>query len=45
MSKKAKPEIKYELIGQLGEKGKEGRTLLVEDKFGCQYAMKTFLWG
>ncbi len=42
MSKKTKPVIKYELVGQLGEKGKEGRTLLVEDKFACQYAMKTF---
>jgi serine/threonine protein kinase len=41
MSKK-KPEIKYELIGQLGEKGKEGRTLSVRDIFGCEYAMKTF---
>jgi tRNA A-37 threonylcarbamoyl transferase component Bud32 len=41
MDKKSKP-IRYTLKGQLGEKGKEGRTLLVEDKFKCQYAMKTF---
>lgn len=41
MSKK-KTVIKYELVGQLGEKGKEGRTLSVRDKFGCEYAMKTF---
>ena len=32
----------YTLIGQLGEKGKEGRTYLVTDKFNCEYAMKTF---
>lgn len=38
---KTKP-ITYTLRGQLGEKGKEGRTLLVEDKFNCTYAMKTF---
>ena len=39
MSKKI---IKYELVGQLGEKGKEGRTLSVRDKFDTEYAMKTF---
>jgi RIO-like serine/threonine protein kinase len=33
---------RYKKIDQLGEKGKEGRTFLVIDKFGCQYAMKTF---
>jgi predicted Ser/Thr protein kinase len=54
MSKKSgqlpviKPSVKkthksrYKKISQLGEKGKEGRTFLVTDKFGSEYAMKTF---
>lgn len=33
---------KYKIIGQLGNKGKEGRTFLVEDKAGFQYAAKQF---
>ena len=34
---------KYEIIKQLGEKGKEGITYLVKDKrTGLEYAMKTF---
>ena len=32
----------YKKISQLGEKGKEGTTFLVSDKFGSEYAMKTF---
>lgn len=34
--------MKYVQKQQLGEKGKDGRTFLVVDKFGCEYAMKTF---
>ena len=33
---------RYKSLSQLGEKGKEGRTFLVSDKLGSQYAMKTF---
>ena len=33
---------KYMKKGQLGSKGKEARTFLVQDKFGCEYAMKVF---
>lgn len=33
---------KYVKKNQLGMKGKEARTFLVEDKFGCEYAMKVF---
>lgn len=33
---------KYTKKSQLGSKGKEARTFLVEDKFGCEYAMKVF---
>ena len=33
---------KYVSHVQLGAKGKEARTFLVTDKFGCEYAMKTF---
>ena len=35
-------QSKYKKISQLGERGKEGRTYLVTDKFGSEYAMKTF---
>ena len=37
-----KSASKYKKKEQLGEKGKEGRTFLVTDKFDCEYAMKTF---
>jgi predicted Ser/Thr protein kinase len=33
---------KYEIKQQLGLKGKEGRTFLVVNEFGVEYAMKTF---
>lgn len=33
---------RYKVISQLGNKGKEGRTFLVEDKFKCTYAGKQF---
>lgn len=33
---------KYTRIGQLGERGKEGTTYLVETQSGSEYAMKTF---
>lgn len=33
---------KYDIKNQLGLKGKEGRTFLVVDEFGVEYAMKTF---
>jgi len=33
---------KYKIKTQLGEKGKEGRTFLVFDKYDCEYAMKRF---
>jgi tRNA A-37 threonylcarbamoyl transferase component Bud32 len=33
---------KYIKKEQLGERGKEAKTFLVIDKFGCEYAMKTF---
>jgi len=36
---------KYTRHGQLGEKGKEGTTFLVTDKYGKEYAMKTFRSG
>ena len=39
---KQKTVSKYNKKEQLGEKGKEGRTFLVIDKFNCEYAMKTF---
>ena len=35
-------KARYKSLSQLGEKGKEGRTFLVTDKFGSEYAMKTF---
>lgn len=35
-------EKKYKVINQLGNKGKEGRTYLVQDKMGFQYAAKQF---
>ena len=34
--------MKYVKKQQLGEKGRDGRTFLVIDKFNCEYAMKTF---
>jgi len=33
---------KYNVISQLGEKGREARAFLVEDKFQCTYAAKQF---
>lgn len=42
MEKNKFRKSKYKSVSQLGEKGKEGRTFLVTDKFGCEYAMKTF---
>jgi tRNA A-37 threonylcarbamoyl transferase component Bud32 len=33
---------KYKVLSQLGNKGKEARTFLVEDKFKCTYAGKQF---
>ena len=33
---------KYKIVSQLGDKGKEARTFLVEDKFKCMYAGKQF---
>jgi len=33
---------KYKVLSQLGDKGKEARTFLVEDKFKCTYAGKQF---
>jgi tRNA A-37 threonylcarbamoyl transferase component Bud32 len=35
-------EKKYSVISQLGEKGREARVFLVEDKFQCTYAAKQF---
>lgn len=35
-------EKKYNVISQLGEKGREARVFLVEDKFKCRYAAKQF---
>ena len=35
-------ERKYNVISQLGEKGREARVFLVEDKFNCTYAAKQF---
>jgi len=35
-------EKKYNVLKQLGDKGKEARTFLVEDQFKCVYAGKQF---
>lgn len=35
-------KTKYKIGRQLGLDGRDGKTFLVEDKFGCQYAMKKF---
>lgn len=35
-------EKKYNVISQLGERGREARVFLVEDKFNCTYAAKQF---
>ena len=36
------PKIKYNVIKQLGSRGKEGTTFLVKNKKGDEFAMKTF---
>lgn len=41
-TEKKKRAPKYKTLEQLGKKGKEARTFLVQDKFGCTYAMKTY---
>jgi len=32
----------YTIIKQIGNEGKEGKTFLVKDRKGNEYAMKTF---
>ena len=42
VSQRKKNLDKYEIKQQLGLRGKDGKTFLVVDKFGYEYAMKQF---